>query len=65
MDPRDKSLYALCSGTVYYSIEKFRPNPKSHFVQQFYANQIGPLYKKYIHVIRDQNPTLFKLIDII
>ena len=65
LDPKDKSLYSLCSGTVFYSIEKFNANPKSPFVQQFYSQQKGPVYKKYIHVIKDNNSNEFKLIDII
>ncbi|CAG2160670.1 unnamed protein product [Oppiella nova] len=65
LDPKNRNLYALCAGTVFYSIEKFNANPKSQFVDQFYRQQIGPIYKKYIHVIKDKNPIEFKLIDIV
>ncbi|XP_054153563.1 39S ribosomal protein L27, mitochondrial-like [Oppia nitens] len=67
LNPVDKSLYALVSGTVYYSIEKFYPNPKSHWVDKYYNsdNNDIPIYKKYIHVVKDREPIEFKMIDII
>ncbi|CAG2121016.1 unnamed protein product, partial [Medioppia subpectinata] len=65
LDPKNKNLYALTAGTVFYSIEKFNANTKNQFVDQCYGQQIGPIYKKYIHVIKDKNPVEFKLIDLI
>ena len=66
VDPRDKSLYSLCCGTVFYSIEKFNPDKENQFVEKYCAfYKTGPIYKKYIHVIPDKPKNQFRLIDLI
>lgn len=73
INPRDKTLYAICAGTVYYSIEKFVPNQSNPLVQQYYTNKVDvksdleltPRYVKYVHVVPDKTTNEFRLIDIV
>ena len=73
INPRDKSLYALCAGTVYYSIEKFVPNADNPLVQQYYVNRVNlkadteltPRYIKYVHVVPDKTTNEFRLVDVV
>ncbi|KAH7642432.1 mitochondrial ribosomal protein L27 [Dermatophagoides farinae] len=65
INPRDKSLYAITAGTVYYSIERVQLNSNNPLVQQYFVNTIQPYYNKYIHVIPDKLENEFRLVDIV
>lgn len=65
VNPRDKSLYAMCAGTVYYSVEPYNPNPRNPVVQQYYKEGVTPKFVKYIHVVPDKAENKFRMIDII
>lgn len=65
INPRDKSLYAISAGTVYYSIERVQLNANNPLVQQYFVNKIHPYYNKYIHVIPDKLENEFRLVDIV
>lgn len=65
INPRDKTLYAICAGTVYYSIERVELNPNNPLVSSFFVNKFHPYYNKYVHVIPDKPENEFRLINII
>lgn len=65
INPRDKSLYAITAGTIYYSIERVQLNTNNPLVQQYFVNKIHPYYNKYIHVIPDKLENEFRLVDIV
>ncbi|KPL94046.1 ribosomal L27-like protein [Sarcoptes scabiei] len=66
INPRDKSLYAMCAGTIYYSIEKVDINRDNPLVEQnFILHNTLPYYNKYIHVIPDKLVNEFRLIELV
>ena len=63
---KDGSLYALESGKVVITCEKFQPNFSNYWVNKTFADRKGNMsnvYKKYFNVIADPLEPKFKLID--
>lgn len=63
----------MCAGTVYYSVEKFSPNPSHSLVTEFYQNRVNvkedleltPYYIRYVHVVPDKTVNEFQMIDLV
>jgi large subunit ribosomal protein L27 len=61
---KNGTLFAMEPGTVKITSEKCELNPEHTWVQRIYGGQdISYLYKKYVHVLHENQHNRFKLVD--
>lgn len=58
------TLYAACNGNIHITDEVFIPLPDSEYnVEEMALGSV--IFKKYINVIPEKKPVMFKLVEMI
>lgn len=66
LDPRNKTIFALCDGKFYVSTEKTSPDLRHEIAEKYYAGRVGQvIHKRFINVIADKAKQQFRLIDLV
>ena len=64
---RNRDLYAKEHGRVYITTEKVNPNYDVPLMETFFGQYRDtpevPIYKTYFHVLCDDMPEVFRLVD--